>query len=185
MVLSDEIRSLRDRVIGDLNSSYDYYSDAKIAWRIVRKVVAAGTTFSIRNMTTGTTTSQDDLAAKARGYVSEQLAEATFQQFISIFEDFFVDRLRLWLMAYPQNLIGKKVDFKSVLDALDKEAIVLFVVNRELNEVLYERPSGWFAYLDGKAKLGCPSADEIERIAAAKASRDVFAHHRGIASKIY
>ena len=185
MVLSDDIRSLRDRVLADLNSSHDYYRDAKIAWRIVRKVVAAGTTFAIRNASTGTVTSQDDLAAKARGYVSEQLAEATFQQFISIFENFFFDLLRLWLMAYPQNLIGKKVDFKAVLDAPDKDAIALLVVNKELNEILYERPTGWFAYLEDKAKLGCPTADEIERIAEAKASRDVLAHNRGIAGKTY
>ena len=52
--------------------------------------------------------------------MSEQLAEATFQQFISTFENFFFDLLRLWLMAYPRNLIGKKVDFKDVLDEPDK-----------------------------------------------------------------
>jgi hypothetical protein len=184
-VLSDDIRSLRDRVLADLNSSHDYFLDTKIAWRIVLEDVEAGYTFANRNPSTGTVTSQDDLAAKAPGYVSEQLAEATFQQFISIFENFFFDLLRLWLMAYPQNLIGKKVDFKAVLDAPDKESIALLVVNKELNEVLYERPTGWFAYLEEKAKLGCPTADEIERIAEAKASRDVLVHNRGIAGKLY
>jgi hypothetical protein len=185
MALSDDIQSLRDRVLADLNSSHDYYTDAKIAWRIVRKVVAAGTTFANRNLSTGTMTSHDDLAAKARVYVPEQLAEATFQQFISIFESFFFDLLRLWLMACPRNLIGKKVDFKAVLDAPDKDSIALVVINKELNEVLYDRPAGWFDYLEAKAKLGCPTADEIERIAEAKASRDVFVHNRGIAGQAY
>ena len=54
-----------------------------------------------------------------------------------------------------------------------------------MNEVLYERPSGWFAYLETKVKLGCPSGEEIERIAEAKASRDVLLHKRGIAGKTY
>lgn len=185
MALADNIRTLRDRVLTDLTAAHDYYSDTKIAWDIIRKIVAAGYTLTIRNMTTGTVTTQAELAAKARGYVAEQLAEATFQQFISIFENYFFDLLRLWLIAYPQNLMGKKVDFKAVLDAPDKEAITLLVVNKELNEIAYDRPTEWFAYLEDKAKLGCPTPDEIDRIAEAKASRDVLIHNRGIASKLY
>jgi hypothetical protein len=117
--------------------------------------------------------------------MNEQLAEATFQQFIAIFENYFFDLLRSWLIAYPRNLIGKQVDFKAVLDAPDKEAITLLVVNKELNEILYDRPARWFAYLEDKAKLGCPTANEIDRIAEAKASRDVLVHGRGVASKAY
>ncbi len=130
-------------------------------------------------------TTQADLAGKSSAYVTQQVAEATFQQFISIFESDFFDLLRLWLLAYPQNLIGKKVDFKAILDAPDKEAITLQVVSKELNEILYDRPMGWFAYLEDKAKLGCPTPDEIERIAEAKASRDALVHNRGVASKTY
>lgn len=36
-----------------------------------------------------------------------------------------------------------------------------------------------------EAKLGCPTAMEIERIAEAKAARDVLIHNRGIANKTY
>lgn len=185
MALADDIRALRDRVLANLNSAHDYYTDTKIAWRIVHKVVQAGHTFSIRNMMTGTVTTQAELASKARGYVTEQLAEATFQQFISIFENYFLDLLRLWLIAYPQSLSGKKVDFQAVLDSPDKDAITLLVVNKELNEVLYDRPTGWFKYLEDKPKLGCPTPDEIDRIAEAKACRDVLVHNRGVASKNY
>ncbi|MEI8371482.1 MAG: hypothetical protein WCJ35_01475 [Planctomycetota bacterium] len=185
MALADDIRVLRDRALADLNAAHDYYTDTEIAWRIVQEVVQTGYTFSIRNTATGTVTTQADLAGKARGYVVEQLAEATFQQFISIFENDFFNLLRLWLMAYPQNLIGKKVDFKTVLDAPDKDAITFLVVNKELNEIMYDRPTGWFAYMEDKAKLGCPSPDEIEKIAEAKASRDVLVHNQGVASKTY
>jgi hypothetical protein len=185
MALADDIRVLRDRVLADLNGAHDYYTDTKIAWDIVRQGIAAGHTFSIRNMTTGSVTTQADLASKARGYVAEQLAEATFQQFISIFENFFLDLLRLWLMAYPQSLSGRKVDFQAVLDAPDKHAITLLVVNKELNDVLYDRPTNWFRYLEDRANVGCPTPDEIDRIAEAKASRDVLAHNRGVANKTY
>jgi hypothetical protein len=84
MALSDDIRALRDRVLADLSAAHDYYTDTKIAWRMVHKVIAAGHTITIRNMTTGSVTTQAELAVKARGYVTEQLSEATFQQFISV-----------------------------------------------------------------------------------------------------
>jgi len=185
MSLADDVRTLRDRVLTDLSDAHDYYTDTRFAWRLVRRIVARGNMFTIRKMTTGTVTTQFDLATKARGYVAVQLTGATFQQFISIFENFFFDLLRLWLLAYPKNLIGRKVEFKDVLDAPDKLALTLLVVNKELNDLLYERPARWFAYLQDKVNLGCPSDAEVERIAEAKASRDVLAHNRGIVGKTY
>lgn len=185
MALANDIAALRDRVLADLNAAHDYYTDTKIAWDIVRRFIAEGQTLSIRNMTTGTVTTQAELTSKSRGYVADQLAGATFQQFISIFENYFFDLVRLWLMAYPKNLSGKKVDFKDVLDAADKDAITVGVVNKEVNEMLYDRPAGWFDYLEDKAKLGCPTPVEIAKIAEAKATRDVLVHNRGVANKTY
>lgn len=157
MSLTQDIRALRARTLADLNVAHDYYEDTKTAWQMVRQVVASGEAFTNTNVATGTVTTEAELVAKSGGYVKQQLAEATFQRFLSISEIFFFDLLRLWLTAYPQNLGGKKVEFKAILDAADKDAIVLLVVNKELNEVLYERPAGWFAYLEGRARLGCPT----------------------------
>lgn len=185
MALSDEIQALRDRVLADLNFAHDYYTDTKIAWDLVRKMIAAGHTFSVRNVTTGAVTTQVELSAKSRGYVSEQLIEATFQQFFSTLENFYSDLLRLWLTAYPQSLSGKKVDFKSVLELPDKEAITQLVVAKELSDITHDRPAAWFSYLESKVELGCPSADEIERLGEAKASRDLLIHNRGVANKTY
>jgi len=185
MALPDDVRLLRDRVLTDLASAHDYYADTKSAWRVVDDVIATGYTLTVRNTVTGTVTTQTDLAVKARGYVAEQLTGATFQQFISLFENFYFDLLGLWLTAYPQSLGKKMVEFKTVLDLPDKDAITQLVVRKELNEVLYERPTEWFAYLEDKAKLGYPSANEIARIAEAKATRDVLVHNRGIANKTY
>ena len=39
--------------------------------------------------------------------------------------------------------------------------------------------------MEEKAKLGCPTPVEIDRIAEAKASRDVLVHNQGVASKTY
>lgn len=185
MPLADEIRSLRDRTLGDLDAAHDYHVDSQTAWRIVRDVVKSGMAFANQNTATGTVTSQTDLVAKAQRYLAQQLPEATFQQFLAIFESFVFDFLRLWISAYPQGLFRKMVDFKSVWEAADKDAITRLVVARELNEVLCERPAGWFAYLEERAKLGCPTAEVVGRIAEAKATRDVLAHNQGIANKTY
>ena len=185
MALPDDIRTLRDQVLADLAAAHDYYTNTKFAWRIVQDAIAAGRAFTIRNMTTGTITTQVELGVKARGYVAGQLTEATFQQFVSIFENFYFDLLCLWLTAYPHSLGKKTVDFKTILELPDKDAVTALVVRKELNDVLYERVTEWFAYLEGKVKLGCPAADEIERIAEAKASRDVLVHNKGIVNKTY
>jgi hypothetical protein len=42
MALSDDIRTLRDQALADLAAAHDYYTDTKIAWRIVHKVIAEG-----------------------------------------------------------------------------------------------------------------------------------------------
>jgi hypothetical protein len=49
----------------------------------------------------------------------------------------------------------------------------------------HDRPDEWFAYLEKLAKLGCPTESEIERIAEAKASRDLLVHNRGVANETY
>lgn len=139
MTLAADIQALRDRVLADLNAAHDYYTDTKIAWDIVQRAIASGRSFSIRNIATGNVTTHADLAGKARGYVVQQLTEATFQQFISIFENFFFDLMRLWLNAYPQSLGGRKLDFQTVLDSPDKDAITSLVVDKEINEIVYDR----------------------------------------------
>ena len=147
MPLIDDIQELRDRVVAELDTAFDYYTDTKIAWNLVLNLITSGHTFKNTNKITGTVTTQIELSAKARGYVTEQLTEATFQQFISIFENFYFEILRLWLTAYPRSLGAKTVDFKTVLDSADKDAITQFIVIKEVNELLYKRPKDWFSYL--------------------------------------
>lgn len=185
MALSEDILKLRDQTLADPNAAHDYYTDTKIAWRIVHEYVDAGHTFTSRNMVTGTETTHVQLAGKAPAYISGHLAEATFQQFIAIFESFFFDVLRLWLRRYPGSLIGRKVDFRTILRAADKSEIIASVINRNLDKLLYKRPLLWFQYLNDKAKLGCPTADEVDQLAEAKATRDVLVHNQGIAGSIY
>ena len=207
MALPDDIRMLRDRALVDLNAAYDYYSHTKIAWGIVRQSVSAGHTFALKTIPevaiglepatdganspvldiseTGTKTTEAMLAAKARDYTEVQLPEANFQQFVSILEAFLTDFLRYWLLAYPESLSRRQVEFKAILEATDKDAITRFVVDTQLNEVTYKSPHDWFKYLDERAKLGVPADEEVNRFSEAKASRDVLVHNGGIANRIY
>jgi hypothetical protein len=72
-----------------------------------------------------------------------------------------------------------------VLSSADLNAVKLAAVTRELNELNYKRVREWFAYLDDMVKIECPTADEIDRLAEIKATRDVFVHNRGVVSPIY
>jgi len=110
---------------------------------------------------------------------------STFQHFVALFEDFVFALLRCWLAAYPGSLSRKLVEVSAVLAAPDKRAIILTVVDKELNELKYERLADWFAYLERLTNLGRPAADEIRQLAEIKASRDVLVHNNGIANATY
>ncbi len=207
MALADDIRALRDRALAELHAAHDYFSDTKIAWGIIRESVRDGNKFTIRTIPdiaialeppmlggsspvlqsnqTGTETTEAELASRAREYIKQQLPEATFQQFISILEAFIVDFMRLWLVSHPESLSNKQVDFKTVLELPDRDAITRFVVDKEVNEITYKSPASWFEYMDEKMKLGVPTTAERQKFTEAKASRDVLVHNRGIANKIY
>src|SRR5262245_5812311 len=186
MALADDIRTLRDGVQAELTSVHDYFSDTAFAWRFVEKRVADGEAVIFRNPVTGSVTTEKELPDKAPRYVTDYLTSATFQQFVTLFEDFFFGLLRLWLTEFPRSISGdKQIPFNTILDAPDKAAIVRSVVDRELNELAYARLADWFEYFNKRAKLGRPTADEIVALAEIKASRDVLVHNRGVVNKVY
>lgn len=91
------------------------------------------------------------------------------------------------LSPFPPSgsLSANQLKFQTVLDSPDRDAIVAPVVQKEVHELAYQRVSDWFGYFDKLAKLGCPTRDEIERLAEVKSSRDVLVHNNGIANSIY
>lgn len=185
MAVGDDIQELADHGLAALTASHDYYTHTKAAWRLLEHNVKEGRRFTVRDTTTGTVADQQALLGLSQPYVASYLRSSTFQHFVSLFEDFFFDLLRLWLAAHPGSLAKKKIEFGTVLKAPDKAAITLAVVDRELNELRYERVADWFAYLDKLVHLGCPTADEKERIAEIKASRDILVHNKGMVNAVY
>jgi hypothetical protein len=154
-------------------------------WKLLQKDIEKGRKLSLHNPATGTKVDEAVLHDLAPHYVAEYLRTSTFQHFVSLFEDFVFDLLRLWLTAHPGSLSKKQIEFGMVLQAPDKAAVTFVVVDKELNELKYERVAEWFAYLERLAKLGCPTAAEANRLAEIKASRDILAHNKGIANATY
>lgn len=183
--MADEVRELASRTLSSLDASHDYYTYTKRAWRLLQQIIKEGRKFTFHNRTTGTRVDEQVLLESAQLYVTDYLMSSTFQHFVSLFEDLFFGVLRLWLTAYPGSLSKKQIDVGTVLKAIDKPAIILKVVDRELNELKYERVAEWFAYLEKLANLGCPTTAEIEKLAEIKASRDILVHNNGVINATY
>lgn len=184
MALADDIQTLTTRTLSELAESHDYYTFTKRVWRLLQEVVDEGRKLAYLNPTTGTRVDEHVLLVRSQRFVAGNLASSSFQHFVSLFEDFIFELLRLWLAAYPASLSKKQVEIGGS-EGTDKNAIVLSVVDKELNELKYERLADWFVYLERLAKLECPTADEIEQLAEIKASRDILVHNHGIANAIY
>jgi len=185
MDLTAEIEQLRRDSLAALYASHDYYANTQFAWRFVQQMVREGHRFEIQRRATSTVPAEHEVSGLAHVYVTQYLASATFQHFVSLFEDFTFDLMRAWLRAYPGSLSGNQLPFRVVLESADKEEVVRAVVDRELLGLAYQRVDNWFRYLEKLAQLGCPSQDQIERLAEVKASRDVLVHNKGIANAVY
>lgn len=124
MALADDIQELATRILAALDAGHDYYTYTKRVWRLLQQIVREGRTFTFRNLTTGTVVDEQALLARAQPYVTDYLMSSTFQHFVSLFEDFFFDFLRLWLAANPGRLSKKQVEFGAILKATDREALL-------------------------------------------------------------
>jgi len=185
MALIDDVTRLRGDILSSLDESHNYYVHTKYVWRLLQEMVRQGRQVTIDNQVTGTTVDGAELSSLTQGYVTGYLAAATFQHFVTLFEQFVFDLLRLWLTEHPGSLAGKELKFRMVLESPDKDAIVTAVVQKQLYGLAHERVANWFDYLESIAKLGCPSKEQIERLAEIKASRDVLVHNNGIVNMIY
>ncbi|MCX7012109.1 MAG: hypothetical protein NTW86_06010 [Candidatus Sumerlaeota bacterium] len=185
MALADDIERIKNHALLALDGSHDYYTHTKRIWRLLQEDIRDGRRVEFRNRTTGTRADGQSLLALAQRYLTVYLIPSSFQHFVSLFEDFFFDLLRVWLVAHAESLSKKQVEFGSVLRASDKAAIVSMVVDRDLHDLGFKRVDEWFAYLERLVKLGCPAAEEIENLAEIKASRDILVHNNGIANAKY
>ncbi len=153
MPMADQIRDLSDRSQAELLTAHDYYEHTKAVWRLAEELTGMGHTYVIQIPGTEAGLTLVELVAQSQDYIARYLAESVFQQYVSLFEDFVFELLRLWLSAYPAGIPNKDkkpVNLATIIDALDKEAIIDLVIQRELNALRYERPTAWFRYLNDR-----------------------------------
>ena len=145
-----------------------------------------GITLKSRIVETRTEVTEKDLINLYPRYRITYIQGLSFIQLTTVFEAFLFDFLRLLLANDPRHLAQKKqIEVGVALSAADTQALVLLIAERELNELKYDRPRAWFDYMNKIVKLGCPTEDEIERIAEMKAARDLLIHNSGIVNKTY
>jgi len=188
MSLADQIRDLADRVQESLRTSWDFYDHTRAAWEATKEFAHAGHAVNVRARETGVILSATELDGLAQHYVMVNLAESVFKDLTSLLEDWVFGLLEVWLLAYPKGIPNKEkkpISLADLLEAADFDTILRDVVRRELLSISYKRPAEWFAYLQDRVDLGCPTPDQLNDLAEIKASRDVLIHNRGIVNQAY
>ena len=186
MPLRTDIEQTRDKALAALKDAHDYFSYTKDAWRTLQQdVQRKGRILRWTNTSTNSSITEKDVATHAQRYVEVELASSSLQQFVSIFENFFLETARAWTMAFPDRLSKRQLSGKDILQLADKTAIVDALVEKELQDVFYDRPANWFEYMKSLAKITSPSDAEAKQFAEIKATRDVFVHGQGIANAYY
>lgn len=185
LALADDIKALSERVHADLEAAHDYYFNTKRVWRLVKQLVADGQHFTIVNRATEEEADEKAITSLSRRYVAVELASATLERYVAILEDYLVSLHRGWLVQYPGTIQKKQLSLSEILPLPDKAAIIDRFIDKELRDFAHKRPEEWFEEFGKFAKLGCPTADQIERICEIKATRDILVHNRGVVNWIY
>jgi len=186
VAVADEIDALAARTQTDLDDLFNFGTQNDLIWNDFEVWVRKGHTLKARIVETGTEVAEQDLINLYPRYRTTYLQGLSFVQLTTVFEAFLFDFLQLLLTHDPRHLAQKKqIEVGVALSAADRDALVLLIAERELNELKYDRPKAWFDYLNRIMKLGCPTDDEIERIAEMKAARDLLIHNSGIVNQTY
>lgn len=186
MGVAAEIDALAKHTQTDLDDLFNFEAHSDFIWEDFESRVRKGHTLKARIVETMTEVTEEDLINFYPRYRTTYLRGLSFVQLTSVFEAFLFDFLRLLLTNDPRHLAQKKqIEVGVALSVADRGALVLLIADRELNELKYDRPRAWFDYMSKIVRLGCPTEEEIERIAEMKAARDLLIHNSGIVNKTY
>jgi hypothetical protein len=186
VAIAGEIDELARRTKHDLDDLHNFGVHNDLIWTQFKHWVDAGNALTSENVRTGTKVTERVLIRRYARYRRIYLQGLGFVQITTVLEAFVFDFLRLLLTNDTRHLAQRKqIEVGVVLAAVDKDAIVWLIVERELNELKYDRPKAWFDYMNKIVNLGCPTEDQIERVAEMKAARDLIIHNSGIVNAIY
>jgi hypothetical protein len=185
----DELQRLIARTNRDFDDWSDFFEHSKAVWRGFQFWVIAGHRLTSENTATGKKFTEADLVGLSQYYITENLAPIALQRFISVFEIFVFDFLRILLVQNPGQLSAKQLTLADLLakrrSSTAIEDFITEAVDQRLDRLRYASPKEWFEFINKTEKLGCPSNDEIEYVSEIKARRDVMEHNAGVANQIY
>jgi hypothetical protein len=186
MPLRHDLERARDKALTSLRDAHDYFAHTKDAWRVLQQdVLREGRRLKWTNTSTKSTVSEMEILSRAQHYVEVELAASSLQQFVSIFENFFLEVGRAWIIAFPERVSSRQLSGRLVIRLPDKAAMIDALIEKELQEVFYDRPMNWFEYMRTLTKISSPTDAEAAQFAEVKATRDVFVHGQGIANAFY
>lgn len=186
MSITDEIDVLAMRTRNSLDDLLDFGANIHTIWKHFKLSVDEGHALRSTNPITRTQVDERDLVRLYSRYRTTYIRGLGFVQVTTVLEAFLFDFLLLLLANDPRHFAPKKqIEVGVALSAPDRQALILLIAERELNELKYDRPTAWFDYMNKLVNIGCPTKDEIERIAEMKACRDLLIHNSGMVNKTY
>jgi hypothetical protein len=187
MSIVDRLLELRKCATADIERLQDFHVFTGHSYNCYAQMVAAGHMIgTVTNVRTSTTLPYEQVADILLTYLDEDLPRVVLYQVVSDFEAFFFDFLKLLLQQNPHALSQRRqLTVQEVLAQPDLAKLISYLIERELHELQYKSVQEWFEYLEKVINLGLVGASEINRLAELKATRDIVAHHAGIANDIY
>lgn len=133
----------------------------------------------------GKVVNQEQIHNKIAQYEASFLPKLSLQHSVSIFESWLFDLLRHLLSDKNRLNKNRKIEVVEITNSSSLEDLLSKVIESELNEIKYKKPTDWFTYLNKFVDINLPTTEEIEKISEIKASRDVLVHNEGISNSKY
>lgn len=179
------IRDITNLSLDQMEETFEFRVFTQFSYLIFDEAVKNGLKRSTHLSPTGKYYEQDAINAKMKRYHDTFLPQLGFQNSVTIFESWLFDVLRHLLS--DKNRLNKKrrIEVSEIVTHNSLDELFKSIIESELNEIKYKKPSDWFFYLNNLVNITAPSKDQIDAISEIKASRDIIVHNEGIANEIY
>ncbi len=201
MSLRDDLRALADQTQDRLSEAWAFYIHCRQAWRLLQQLARKGQPVGIVDLTTKRHLLQDEFESRVQKYTTVQLTETTFRELCRILEEWVLGLIRIWLIAYPEDLdlefdpaTGQRrnrerdeiqVPLSRLLHLRDCDMILGGLIEAKIRDLSYQRPEKWFQYLETRMQLGSPDLAQRAKLHEMKAARDCLEHNRGVVNRDY
>jgi hypothetical protein len=130
--------------------------------------------------------SKQQLMTEYQFLAVKQLAINGVLHLVTVIEAMNEDLLRAVIAKYPKKLgADRKISIGSVLECGSIEAIHTHAIDTLLNELAYKSPADFAEAIRKQMGINLMECTAFHRYIELKATRDIYIHNRGIASRTY